>query len=489
MDAMEGSVMTNTAKERFTISTAGMAELHRDRQPWSLIKELIANAWDEDSANRCDVTIEPAKGGVLVQVADNGKGFKDIDDSFTLLAASDKRGSAEKRGRFNVGEKEIISIATHAKVITVGHTVSFPEDGGRRVDPNKRKSGTIIECLVDWDPEVIPETVKMLSMFLAPIGETYIINGVDYSPTTEIIASMKSDLETVIQEAANRPMRRTRRKADVFIRESISGEGWLYELGIPVQKIEPPFLVDVYQKIPLSQTRDAAPARFLRDIYASILNEVVHLIPDEKAGEAWIHEALSKPERVNETAVKAVVNARYGDKVVLWSRDGQANEDAQTAGYTVIHPNALSTSERQSIKGVVSTSVEVFPDVTGLRGVEDVKPDKHMTHIADYAKWLGSGLLAKEINVDFKSAKIMNGTNWLARYTEASDLLSFNVEALGKSWFVGNITSNHTSLILHELAHDGDSSSPHQGDYVDRLADLGAQAIHLALLGKQNWFK
>ena len=172
--------MTKNTNERFTISTEGMAELHKDRKPWALIKELIANAWDEDSADRCDVTIKAVKGGVLVRVEDNGDGFTDINDAFTLLAPSKKRSQINKRGRFNVGEKEIISVAISAKVITPGTTVTFPKAGGRRVDENKRKRGTIVEATMNWKANIIPDTVAMLARFIAPDGETYIINGDDF---------------------------------------------------------------------------------------------------------------------------------------------------------------------------------------------------------------------------------------------------------------------------------------------------------------------
>ena len=50
--------MTTTTRERFEISTQGFRELHEGRAPWTLVKELIQNVWDEaPEATRCDVTI------------------------------------------------------------------------------------------------------------------------------------------------------------------------------------------------------------------------------------------------------------------------------------------------------------------------------------------------------------------------------------------------------------------------------------------------
>ena len=52
------------AKNRFEVSTEGMALLHDGRPLWALVKELVANAWDEPSVTKCDVTIQPAMRGI-----------------------------------------------------------------------------------------------------------------------------------------------------------------------------------------------------------------------------------------------------------------------------------------------------------------------------------------------------------------------------------------------------------------------------------------
>jgi len=97
------------AKARFDVSTEGMAGLHGGRPLWSLVKELVANSWDEDTT-MCEVILSPIFGpkgeeriGIFVE--DDGPGFKDINDAFTLMAPTHKREEAEVRGRFNIGEK------------------------------------------------------------------------------------------------------------------------------------------------------------------------------------------------------------------------------------------------------------------------------------------------------------------------------------------------------------------------------------------------
>ena len=77
--------------------------------------------------------------------------------------------------------------------------------------------------------------------------------------------------------------------------------------------------------------------------------------------------------------------------------------------------------------------------------------------------------------------------NRIAQY--GSRTLDFVSNRLGNKWFEmadGVPTQVQTSLIIHELAHEGYSKTPHTGEYVHRIADLGAKATHIALTG--DWW-
>ena len=137
--------------ERLAVSTQGMRELHAGRPPWSLAKELVQNSWDEaPAATVCTITVEPLtkgrtedRGRTVITVTDDGPGFRDIADAYTLMGPTPKRVNPTKRGRFNVGEKEIISVASEATIETVGRTVVFPSDGGRggQAQPSGERHG------------------------------------------------------------------------------------------------------------------------------------------------------------------------------------------------------------------------------------------------------------------------------------------------------------------------------------------------------------
>jgi hypothetical protein len=132
-------------KNRFEVSTEGMRELQAGREPWQLAKELVSNSWDEQ-ATVCSVTLrsESAREAYL-SVYDDGPGFGDISDAWTLMKHTDKRLNPGVRGRFNIGEKEILSIAKQARITTSGKIVFFPPTGGRSVRTSaKSTKGTLI---------------------------------------------------------------------------------------------------------------------------------------------------------------------------------------------------------------------------------------------------------------------------------------------------------------------------------------------------------
>ena len=91
------------SKERFTVSHEGMREQHAGRAPWELVKELVQNAWDEaPEATVCQIEIKSTSPEyTAVTVSDDGPGFADIADAYTLLKSTPKRRDPAKRGRFN----------------------------------------------------------------------------------------------------------------------------------------------------------------------------------------------------------------------------------------------------------------------------------------------------------------------------------------------------------------------------------------------------
>jgi hypothetical protein len=466
--------MTTLTKERFEVSTEGMRELHAGRPAWQLIKELVANAWDEDTT-RCDVNVTIEGRTMTVDVTDDGPGFADIKDAWTLMAHTEKRGRPDVRGRFNVGEKEILSVAREGYIETKGFTVIFPRSGGREVRETTKESGTRIHAVLTRNGAQIGPLENMLRMFLVPKGIDYVVNGVQ-QPHRAALRVTEATLPTVLQSGPAEPLRDTTRKTEVRILPTTGEKGWLYEMGIPVQELECPYHVDVMQKIPLPPNRDAVRASYMQDIYSVVLEAMIDDIGDDQAAATWVQRGV-EDERTSDDTVKRVLAVKLGDSV-LWSSDLQANERATEAGLHVVHPKLLSKKEKERFmdQGLATAS-----KLYGSKPTEDteVEPTVDMTVVGIYAQGLADDLLDIDLTVRFYENSDSRVAASYMQHGAKAGRMSFNVANLGESWFDGNHAERHTSLIIHELAHHGESFTPHTGDYVDRLADLGAKLAHM----------
>jgi len=462
-------------RARFEVSTEGMRELQSGREPWQLAKELIANAWDE-SSTRCEVVIKSlAPRKALLSVYDDGDGFANIADAWTLMGHTPKRGNPSVRGRFNIGEKEILSVAIDAAIYTSGKIIRFPKSGGRQVSTNGNTlKGTRVDCHMSWGNRQVEVVIANLKKLLTPKDIAYTVNGevITYQTPQQTI---EATLETVLQNAPNEPMRVTRRKTQLEI--CPSEQGILYEMGIPIQPVECPYLVNVMQKVPMPPNRDVVRDSYLQDIYTAVLNATAEGVEEPSA--TWVRLAIEDKDIIPE-AVKTIIEKRYGNKVVLYSSDHHSNERAMEAGYEIVHGRTLSPMERAAMGNVgLAHSSDRFPTTYGEAKVV-TEPTDGMNQIADYAQRLSKALLGYNVNVSFyRMPKSEVAADWLNGY------LRFNVSRLGKSWFdiIGAI---QTSIILHEFAHHkGDG---HNWEYQKSLEELAGKAVHLAL-AKPEIFK
>jgi hypothetical protein len=93
--------------------------------------ELIQNAWDT-SAKKVVVNFEPLPGVPMSKIEvidDDPNGFAHLSHAFTLFAESVKKGDAEKRGRFNLGEKLVLALCQEASIESTTGSVLFNAEG------------------------------------------------------------------------------------------------------------------------------------------------------------------------------------------------------------------------------------------------------------------------------------------------------------------------------------------------------------------------
>jgi hypothetical protein len=470
-------------KPRFEVSTEGMAELQSGREPWQLAKELVANAFDE-SISICNVNVAYAKGVTTLVVYDDGKGFQNIPDAWTLMGHTNKRSNPESRGRFNIGEKEILSIAIDAEIVTSGVVIIFPEEGGRKVKSDlQRVKGTRITCRLPWTRSQADELDVNLTRLIPPGGVEYYVNGSrvrNRKPIRDLVVT----LDTVLAgEGIGAPLRATRRKTRIELYDDT--DHWLYEMGIPVQPIPCGYSVNVGQKVPLPPNRDVVKDSYLRDIYVAIVNAMANDITDPAA--AWVSSALEDKD-IDTEATKTIIKRRYGDKVVLWSSNQVSNERALEAGYEVVHARSLGAGVKDAMVAAGLQQASVVFKAPGLEtgGKNDEnttipreKWTDDMEAMEVFARRLCKALLNFECGVGFYSDIT---SPFAALWFPALQSIKYNVGRLGHAWFARTglyYGDDQIGLALHEFAHT--EGEGHMFGYQDQLKRLAGKSTVLAL--------
>ena len=437
-------------KERFAVSAEGLRQLNAGRAPWSLVKELIQNCWDEaPDATTCDVTIRPqADGTTIVSAEDDGPGFAEISHAWTLMANTPKKADPTKRGRFNLGEKEILALALSATIETAGTTVTFPPEGGRTTAPNQRQRGTLVTMTMPWDEQQAEELRRHLRRF-RPTECGLSVDGVEI-PRRTPLASRRAALRTLVQHGAGLPMTESRRKTSIDVLERADGvDGWIYEMGIPIQTTAIPYDIDIGQKVPMPPNRDTVSASYLQDVMSETLNAMHDQMGPESFSENWVRTAV-EDDRIEGAAVESVRRQRYGSKAVMWSSDTDANMRAAEAGYQVIHSKAMSAKERRVMrtKGGLQSAQQDFG-----RKPETHTPETTDNVRADYAALIENigRILGMRPTVRFISAP---DSQFMAQCSGSrpDPCVTVNTSFCSNEWLARR-DSEQLELIIHELAH------------------------------------
>ena len=387
-----------------------------------------------------------------------------------------KRGQPTKRGRFNIGEKDVISVAIEAEVETVGHTVSFPSAGSRKCTTNSRDKGTMVKILMPWDGLQSEELIARLRCFRPPTNCRLFVNDLEVPPHPAIeIRSVT--LPTVTQNGPNEPLRTTQRRTDIRFFEPVApdGEKWIYEMGIPVQTINCPWDIDVMQKIPMSQQRNAVSEAYLNRIYAETLNTIHGMLEQDEFGSEWVKRAVEHPH-IKSEAVKATVRGRYGSsKAVFATLDQDANRRASDNGYGVINPGGLSKREIKAFQehAGVRDSSEVFPTPPPPRTDYAPAPGSNEERFAEWVvEMAGYCHLAATVRY-FREPS--NDRLADCSVSTATPILRFNTAHLDEEFFQPPYVSvRHWDLLLHELGHALSERSGHGEAWGEGVSKAGA---------------
>lgn len=464
----------------FKIDADGFSGLQAHREPWQLAREPISNALDEP-VTEVVVTLVHGGGDARKRLAhlrvvdDSPAGFADLADAYTFFRRTPKRRRPDLRGRFNMGEKELLAIALRAKIVSTTGAVEFCDDGEVRRRREQTERGTVVEVDAPWTAGQVDDVQAMLRRFLPPDGKRLVVNG-DEVAHRRPLHVVEATLQTVLEDEDG--LRPTSRRTQIHVHEAPDGEGWLYELGIPVCRIDPPYLVDVQQKIPLTTERDRVLPSFLRDVLAETLNVVAVDLPADQASATWVREA-TRDERVAPAALTAVQRARWGERAMLWSRDDKANEEAQRRGYQIVRPAELDADERRNFMeraGLVHASTAFPTQTKAAARIPVAEWTPSMQAIAALTRRVAPRLIGREVAVQYIDDREIACA---AQYSSGSVL--FNLGCL--AWRgAAALTAEMLSVVAHELAHDGHTDGFEHGfEYAGRLERITGAMAMLAL--------
>lgn len=470
-----------TEKGWFEVDKPGLAKLLEDRGKAYAILELVQNAWDADGATTVSISLVPALGRAtwnLIVEDDAPDGFADLTHAYVLFAESEKKGNAEKRGRFNLGEKLVLAICKEASVMsTTGHVV-FRPGGTRETLDECRPHGSCFVGVLSMTKVEAEEALAKVRTLIPPLGVTTTINDEKLAQRDPVRVLTVKDLATVIDDGDGN-LRKSGRTCAVSLYDPLPGETpTIYEMGIPVVETDLRWHVDVAQKVPLNFDRDNVTPSYLRRLRVEVTNGTHDLLTREDVTSTWVKEAM-EDERVEPEALRDVFVKRFGEKTVIHDpSDPEANAIAMSHGYTVIPGGALSKQAWANVKeaelvrpaGQVTPSPKVLTGPDGAPPIEEAKLTPGMRSVMAYARALAEELMGRPITVVVDKGEIWD--HWAAAY--GGGQLRFNLTKLGHRWFNEPDQGAVDALLIHEFGHETESDHfSHR--FIDACCKLGAR--------------
>ncbi len=460
--------VSSTYQNWFEVDKEGLKQLQAGKPKHYLVRELIQNAWDED-VKVVEINLSYKNGTALIEVIDDSKaGFKDIKDSFTLYKDTYKRKDPEKRGRFNLGEKQAFSICEKAQLITTKGTIIFDKEGRTEIPEEKLKQGSKINVWVKMTQEEYDEILETIKLYNIPEHIKMIVNGEKYKskkPDKSFTASLTTEISD------GNILRQTTRKTTIHLYKT--EKTYLYEMGIPVCKIECDYSIDVQQKIPMGIDRETVSQAYLRDVFSEVLNHIFEELDEESSSQVWVREAMSD-ERINQEAVETVIEKRFGDKVcVADTFDPNSIDEAISNGYRVIRGTELGKQEWNILKkfNILKSSSSLFG--SNFTQAKCVEPNTNQRLTGDYAKKIAKRLLNIDISVVFVKERDMVAAQF------GNNELTFNIAKLGRKFFEEPVSDITTNLILHELGHYAGNHT--EEGYHSLITKMAGELVILAL--------
>lgn len=475
-------------KNWFEVDKDGLAKLTDRRDKSFVIMELVQNCWDEN-VTQVDISLTPSQKrgyAVLTVEDDSPEGFSDLRHAFTLFADNKKRSDPEKRGRFNLGEKLVLSLCTEAFISTTTGTVDFNKEGRQERKNARRDKGSLFQGVIRMNAVEILESLKAVNTLIPPRNITTLFNG-NLVPTREPIAVLNEPLSTEIADEEGY-IKKTVRKTNIEIYECRPGEhASIYEMGIPVVETGDAYHVNVMQKVPLNSERDNVTPSFLKTIRVLVLNAMQDRLTEEQANDSWVRDGAAD-DKCSPEAITKVMDLRFGEKRVSYDpSDPEANKLAVSKGYTVVYGNMMSQQEWQNARNAEAIlpagKVTPSPKPFVKNGEPLIKIPEHewtpeIKDTVQYCEAMARILIGHEICVE-----IANDRKWNFSGCYGDRRLIINYAAVGANWFCRKESRKHRmqihEFLIHELGHE--YCSDHlSSNYHEALCMLAARLAEVS---------
>lgn len=450
-----------TSRNWFDVDVNGLAKLIEDKGKVFLLHELVSNAWDTDS-NLVEVELRKLPGvprAALVVKDRHPQGFSNLSHAYTLFAESEKKGEAEKRGRFNMGEKLVLAMCIEAKITSTTGTVVFNSEG-RSTTKERTKEGSVFEAIVRMTQAEFDEAVVDFKKVLPPNDANRVtVFNKEPLPARIPITFFTATLPTVLSDGEG-TLRKTQRKTQVEVYEVLPGEtASIYEMGIPVVETGDKYHINVMQKVPLTMERDNVPPSYLKLVRAHVVNEVHENLTEDDAKSVWVTQALGS-DSIEAEAVRAVITTRFGEDVVTYDpSDREANHNAAARDFQVIHGGVFPKEAWENVRKAeaIKPAGQVFPTHGGSApstSVDEEDLTEGHRRVRRLAQVLAQELCGIKIAVRFfRGPKVTHVANYGDR------TMGFNLSHLSPAFFdiYGNLPGV-IDLLIHELGHEYESS-------------------------------
>jgi hypothetical protein len=356
--------------------------------PQKLASGPARSTWAAAAARRTVGSSWPthhdAPRGVWFTVTDDGPGFANPSDIWTVFGTTSKRSDPGLSGRFNFGEKQLFALARKAQVCTGLTCVTF-ENGRRDVQQFRKEQKaypeTIVSALMPWSRDDLRHVERWLRLARPPCGLKYFINEVEYGG--ERLPQFTTELVLPTVHLSDGVLCPTTRKARVVVLPPLdddSAEPLLYELGIPVCELTDmgfPWSLDVQQKIPLPMSRDSVSPAYLYRLIGGVLRNAaeqdIRLLTPEEQGAPFIRGALEWIDDAQ--ALSSTVADLFGEGAVRTSTDSQANAQAAAAGVALIPGRQFGPETRRRLDAysVLPSARNVYGSPPPVRAIPETR--------------------------------------------------------------------------------------------------------------------